>query len=96
MLRRMREEWLAHATFADSVPPTGLVALGHDGTLLVSEYCATGHDACTWRLFDAAGRWVRTLRLPGRVERAVLAGGLLVTLSEDADGVERLEAWRLD
>lgn len=93
MEQRMVEDWLAHATFADTLPPTGLVALGRDGRLLVAEHCAPGHDACRWRVFDDAGRWVRTLRLPVRAERAVLAGELLVTLSEDADGVERLEAW---
>jgi hypothetical protein len=96
MERRMLEDWLAHATFADTLPATGLVALGRDGRVLVSAQCAPGHGACRWREFDGDGRWVRTLRLPVRAVRAVLAGEVLVTLSEDADGVERLDAWRVD
>ena len=97
MVGRMVEDWLAHATFADRVPVTGLVAVGTDGRVLVSAYCGpgAGHDGCPWRVFDADGRWVRTLRLPVRATDAVLLGELLVTLSEDADGVERLDAWTI-
>ncbi len=93
MERRMVEEWLDHATFAATVPLVGALAVGRDGRLAVAGYCGAGATGCDWRLFAAAGRWVRTLRLPRRSERAVLDGDLLVTLSVDDDGTERLEAW---
>ncbi len=94
MERRMVTDWLDHATFAGTVPVTGALAVGRDGRVAVATYCGPGTASCDWRLFDTDGRWRRTLRLPFRTSRAVLSGDLLVTLSVDDDGVERIDAWR--
>ncbi len=93
--RRRAQDWLDHATFADAIPLTGALAVGRDGRVAVASYCALGATTCDWRLFDADGRWRRTLRLPVRATVAVLDGDLLVTVSTAPDGAERVDAWPL-
>ena len=89
------DEWLNFASWATTLPMSGVLVARPDGGFLVAAHCAAADSRCAWREFDATGRWSRTLLLPVRAEDAVVTGDLLVTLTVDAVGLERLEAWPL-
>ncbi len=93
--RKQLDEWLDHATWSKTMPVTGLMAGRDDGTLLVAGACAEEAAGCAWREFDSAGAFRRSLWLPTNPILAVFAGGLLVTVSNDTQGLERLEGWRI-
>ena len=93
--RRQLDEWLDRATWSATKPVTGLLVGRSDGVLLVAGTCEAAAEGCPWREFDATGQLRRRLWLPVVPSDAVVAGDLLVTVTSDARGVERLEGWRL-
>jgi hypothetical protein len=93
--QRQLEAWLPEIVWPEHLPATGLVVSRQREGLLVAEYCRAAATHCVWRDIDADGRWRRTIVLPVRATAAVATGDVLVTLSVDEDGFERLEAWEL-
>ncbi len=93
--QRQLEAWIPEITWPTHLPMTGMVLSRPGRRMLVAEYCALGRRHCGWRDIDDEGRWRRTVVVPVRATDAVATATLLVTLSVDDQGFERVEAWSL-
>jgi hypothetical protein len=88
------QRWIDELPIPDWYPPVEHVLLGADGTIWAKEYQDRGTPQ-RWRVFNAWGRELRSVTLPGGVDVRWARLDSIWAVQEDADGVEGLVKYEL-
>lgn len=83
------ERWIAELPIPDWYPPLERILLGADGTIWAKEYQDRGLPQ-RWRVFNAWGREIRSVALPGGADVRWARLDSIWAVQEDADGAEEL------
>ncbi len=83
------QRWIDELPIPDWFPPVERLLLGADGTVWVKEHQDRGLPQ-RWRVFNAWGREIRSVTLPGGVDVRWARLDSIWAVQEDADGAEEL------
>lgn len=83
------QRWIDELPIPDWYPPVERVLLGADGTIWAKEHQDRGLPQ-RWRVFNAWGRELRSVTLPGGVDVRWARLDSIWAVQEDADGAEEL------
>jgi hypothetical protein len=93
--------------FPEHAPAFGQLLLSDNGELWVSQFDPSArligpkvarapHQRVTWSVHSSTGEWTADILLPARFIPHVVADGVVAGISVDADGVERVQVWRIN
>jgi hypothetical protein len=93
-LRQFEEDFRA-VPFPDSMPAYRSFRVDREGMLWVREYQAPGAPSLAWSVFDAEGRWVTDVTVPGSWQILDIGRDFILTLETNELDVQRVRMYRL-
>lgn len=82
---------LAATPVPERRPAYGWLLPDPSGALWVAEYAQYGLSPATWQVFDAEGRWLGAVEMPGRFRPRAIGPGWIAGVRKDELDVEHVE-----
>jgi hypothetical protein len=89
------ERILALSPVPATFPAHGRMLADAEGNLWVAAYPRPGEDRQVWEVFDASGRWLGPVTMPGRFRVTGVGGGVVLGTGRDEQDVEKVLVYRL-
>jgi hypothetical protein len=86
---------LASLPHRDTLPAFSRILVDGDENVWVEEFHVDPDAAATWSVFDPAGRWLGRVETPAGLKVMRIAGGTVIGVTKDEDGVQRVVVYPL-